>query len=232
MSEEVKLGIAVPSLGTWHADFGGCVTLMSAYFLTNPPTKPVGYHLMPKSMSHLPMLRTALAKGLIKRGCTHILWLDSDMTFPWDTANRLLAHDLPIVACNYVRKVYPYTPVSIGLDGKHCFSSDDKTGLEEVLQIGMGVMLTHASVFDDFPEPWFPMGWSDKMQSYIGEDVYFCHKQRKLKGNRVFVDHDLSKEVLHVGTFGYNNDSAEFLGNGSRDLQRPDDIDSQLLPSQ
>ena len=68
-------------------------------------------------------------------GATHVLWLDADMTFPPDTALRLLKHERDIVAANYVTRVAPSRPTA-RRDGQYV-SSIDATGLEQVDHVGM-----------------------------------------------------------------------------------------------
>lgn len=126
---------------------------------------------------------------------THILWLDADMTFPKDAALRLLKHEKEIVAANYATRVAPSRPTA-KRDGK-CISSLDATGLEAVDHVGMGVFLMCASVVADIPRPRF--WYSTETET---EDVYFCNLLRKA-GHDIWIDHDLSKEVGHMGQHTY-----------------------------
>jgi hypothetical protein len=48
---------------------------------------------------------------------------------------------------------------------------------------------------------------------YIGEDIYFC-KLAQANGMKVYVDHDLSKDVRHIGVMEFTHDHAE--------IDRPD----------
>jgi hypothetical protein len=211
VTERVKLGIAIPSGGMWQADFGMSYGNMLCRICTDDPIAPEwALHLANKGGSMLPVNRTWLVKEMQAREVTHILWLDDDMTFPVDTAHRLLAHGKSVVGCNASRKNPPYAPTAVGLDRKHCFTTAEKSGLEEVLHVGMAVMLTDIRVFRGLPEPWFPMSWSAEMQRYVGEDVFFCHLMRQ-RGIKVWVDHDLSKEVGHIGPHTYTTDLAEAI---------------------
>lgn len=145
----------------------------------------------------LPEMRNALARVAREQDATHILWLDSDMTFPPDTIERLLAHGEPIVGASYSQRKEPCKPVA-AKDGVWVYTEDDSTGLEEVDFVGMGVMLVETRVYDFIDEPWHMTAWSEKAGSIIGEDVYFCRKARAI-GAPTFIDHDLSKEVSHLG---------------------------------
>jgi len=43
---------------------------------------------------------------------------------------------------------------------------------------------------------------------YVGEDIYFC-KLAQAHGFKVWVDHDLSKDVKHIGKMEFTHDHAE-----------------------
>jgi hypothetical protein len=154
--------------------------------------------------SLLSMSRTRVLREAIDKGATHLLTLDSDMTFPPDTLSRLLAHDRDVVAANYVRKAIPGVPTAEAVGGRPMHSTADKTGLEEAAHAGMGCMLIRMAAVRDLPEPWFPIAWHPGMRAYVGEDVFFLRLLRQ-RGVRIWVDHDLSKEVMHVGPFEYAN---------------------------
>ena len=133
-------------------------------------------------------------------GATHVLWLDADMTFPPDAALRLLAHEKDIVAANYVTRVAPSRPTA-RRDGQ-CIWSGEATGLEAVDHVGMGVFLMRTSVVANIPRPRF--WYSTPTET---EDVFFCNRLREA-GHTIYIDHDLSREVGHVGTFTYRETRA------------------------
>jgi hypothetical protein len=128
-------------------------------------------------------------------GATHVLWLDADMTFPPDAALRLLAHGRDIVAANYMTRVAPSRPTA-RKDGQ-CVSSAEKSGLDAVDLVGMGVFLMKTSVVAEIPSPRF--WYSTPTET---EDVYFCSLLRAA-GHSIYIDHDLSKQVGHIGTHTY-----------------------------
>jgi hypothetical protein len=126
---------------------------------------------------------------------SHLLFIDSDMRFPEDTVDRLLAADKYIAAANCVMRTMPELWVA-RKDGVHV-SSVGKSGLEAVDTMGCGVMLIKMGVFDALSQPWFstPFNGSD----HTGEDVFFCQLARRA-GLSVWIDHDLSQMVRHTGT--------------------------------
>lgn len=151
--------------------------------------------------------RIDLARWATSSGASHIFWIDSDMRFPKDALQRLLAHDKPIVAANYPTRRIPVSSTAKNyIETKDIWQAVDtkpeSTGLEEVTGCGMGLMLTDARIFAKLDEPWFTFPWNQEKKMHHGEDIYFC-MNAKSKGFPTLIDHDLSKEVRHVGDFEY-----------------------------
>jgi len=161
--------------------------------------------------SMLPQSRETMVKMALRtEGATHVLFVDSDMTFPRDLLNRLLAHKKPVVGCNCTTRVSPIMPVAHDLHGKR-ISSIGKSGLEAVQQTGMAVMLISTEFVKRMRPPLFLMEWVPEYNAYCGEDVYFSAKVQDL-GERVYVDHDLSREVGHIGTRVCTHSMVESMG--------------------
>ena len=81
-------------------------------------------------------------------------------------------------------------------------SSKGKTGLERVGSTGLGCMLIETQVFKNIEQPWFPITWVKDSRDYKIEDGNFFEKV-EAAGIEVWVDHDLSQEVFHVGKYHY-----------------------------
>ena len=133
----------------------------------------------------------------IERNCTHVLFVDSDMQFPADTLMRLLKRGREFVGVNATTRGFPVQHVAHGLDGKRV-DSRKKHGLQKVQHVGLAVALIAVDVFKRMEPPLFMMEWIPDKRTYCGEDVYFCAKAQAV-GVDVYIDHDLSHEVLHVG---------------------------------
>lgn len=168
--------------------------------------------------------RTKAARIALENRASRILWLDDDMVFPVDTALRLMEHEVPVVAANYVmRKLNDdgsLTPVASHYTegGLVCerLQSAGQSGLVPCHNIGMGCMLTHRRVFEQIEFPWFGGKWFRKFQSPHGdakpvigvphwddwtftyEDTWFCERLRNA-GIPIKVDQDLSNVVGHPG---------------------------------
>ena len=153
--------------------------------------------------------RAELSLDAMREGCSHILFIDSDMRFPQDMISRLLEHDVDIVATNCARRRIPTGPTAQiykdNGDRELVWSMPDSTGLQEVGSVGMGVMLIKAEVFKALSEPWYETPWRTDKRGYIGEDVFFCNKARAA-GFKIWIDHDVSKEIGHIGTFEFKHD--------------------------
>ena len=172
--------------------------------------------------------REKLALEALKEGADYILWIDADMRFPKDTIERLIAHDKPIVGVNATTRSIPVrsTAKNLEIDFEkkenhwRAVSSKDKTGLEQVTAIGCGVMMVKKEVFEKTPRPWF---WFEMIpgEKLLGEDVYFCIKAHDA-GFDTWVDHGLSNEIGHVGSYTYGwHDILTDNKHEHNELQRP-----------
>lgn len=151
--------------------------------------------------------RNKMVEDALFEGADYILFIDADMRFPTDTLDRMLAHQKKIVAVNATTRSIPVKPTSktvqINEDGSIdwiAVSSKDKTGIEKVDAAGTGIMLIASEVFK-LEKPWFYFEQlpNDKL---LGEDVYFCIKAKDA-GIDTYIDHDLSREIGHIGSYTY-----------------------------
>lgn len=166
--------------------------------------------LIDKRTSNLPRSRQECLEDALMQECTHALFLDSDQTFPRDTAHRLMAWRKSIVACNIPVKTIPSFPTARVRGGTpfgqplYSNSKLNPMGLEKVWRVGTGIMLIDMSIIPKIKKPWFELRWSDKMQQFVGEDWYFVGKAEEA-GFDTHIDHDLSRHIGHVGNFQYTH---------------------------
>jgi hypothetical protein len=149
--------------------------------------------------------RERLAQQAVDLGSEYMLWLDSDMVFPATTAVRMLSHNEPIVAANYVRRQLPVKGVAyenIG-DWENPLSFDVQDDLVPVEGVGMGCFLMKTEIFTKIPKPWFDFGWTAASNDWLGEDMILCQKIAAL-GYSVKIDTVLSREISHLGTWAFN----------------------------
>lgn len=170
----------------------------------------VGWEIM--GGSNLAQQRQQLVSRALNLKATHILFWDSDIKAPADCIPRMLNHSAAMVVANYPTKEIVSRP-TVYLD------SDDHTGplwtkqgdtgvVRDVARCGLGLALIDAQTFWHIDLPWFhfePQG-----PEYVvigGEDHYFCDKVRA-KNIPIVCDHDLSKEIAHIGDWEYTNEWA------------------------
>ena len=200
--------ICVPALGSCAAGFAYSLARAMAHFATLPYAGEKKVDVTFVKSSHLPESRTRLVARAYELEASHILWLDSDMKFPADTINRPLNHNLAVVGANYPTKEMQARPTAYADDENYVgpvWTGERSEGVARVAACGMGVLLTDMRVFDALSPPFFafePQGPDFVKQ--LGEDIYFCRKLGEA-GIPVHIDHDLSKQVAHIGEFEYTN---------------------------
>lgn len=159
--------------------------------------------------------RERLAEEALKKNADYILWVDADMRFPKDALVRLLLRDKDMVGINYSKRGLPAEYVASkhidwesDEDSRKCFTRADSEGVEKVDALGLGLVLMRTHIFKRLASerPWF---WFEmKPYGHIGEDSYFCRLVGEA-GFDIYVDHDLSKECSHIGSFEYHPIHAE-----------------------
>jgi hypothetical protein len=200
VSEEIKVAVCIPAREMSHTWFAQSLALAMGYMGKNQPE--VDMRLYVNNGTILSEQRQALAKLALLDGADWTVWFDSDMRFPKDTIERLLAHAKPIVGANYPTRKMPAIEPTSFLDDENqtrVYTEKDSTGLQPVASTGFGCIAVHRKVFEAMPPPWFHIPWDEELQHYdCGEDIYFCRKARE-NGFEVLIDHDLSKSVFHIG---------------------------------
>lgn len=211
---ELKLLVAIPSTQTWEADFGMSLVFMSTYVSAHPVPGygRVAYQVQNKRGSILAHMRQTFVEQALKHGASHLLFIDSDQTFPRDTVHRLIAHNKQVVGANIATKVLPAQPTarnkSNDIHGDLVYTRPSSKGLEQVWRLGTGLMLIDMNIFkrEGMQQgPWFSQYWHEKLGAYVGEDWAFCERL-DAAGVKIWVDHDLSKEVGHIGKLTYGHD--------------------------
>lgn len=186
----MRLFIATPTYDTWQPEFGH--SLAWTMMMIASEVEAIFHRYALGTQIHV--LRNDLAEEALEVGATHILWTDADMKFKPEQVLSLISRKKDIVGVNYIRRQPPHTTVAIGLNDKYL---PPRTGLEEVIYSGMGLMLTSTDVFRKMPMPWFSQPQYEDSNDGIGEDVYFCKKAAD-NGFKIYVDHDASVGIGHV----------------------------------
>lgn len=198
-----KLAVLVPCRDMLHAGFSKCLVELVKLNTMNG----IDTHVVYDASTVLLTQRARLAAEAQAIGAEYMLWLDSDMIFPATTALRLLAHNEPVVACNYIRRQLPAKGVayeSIG-DWDNPLPFEPQDDLVPIEGIGMGCMLVKTSILQEIPKPWFEFHWTEESNDHLGEDMDFCMKMAEA-GYTVKVDTSLSMEMRHLGTWAFGPD--------------------------
>lgn len=196
----IKVCIAIPSPDMVHADAVSCWLMLQHYCLV----KGIRHGIVNSKCSLVEVGRNNLVAASQQINATHMLFLDSDMMFPPDTLERLLAHGKEIVGATYTKRRGPFDLTHRELDGGP--GQIGAPGLREISRIATGCLLIDLKVFDKLSKPYFPVKWSPEGEC-ISEDNVFCDRAREA-GYKVYLDVDLSHEVQHLGQYSYRLEDA------------------------
>jgi hypothetical protein len=198
MPNGLRLAIGGPTRDTVPAAFAVDLAQLYAHTSARGPWQTVTVGFLTATYIH--MGREYFLEASMKQGATHVLWLDTDMSVPPETAIRLAQHEQPIVACNYVTRD-GNRMFTARRDGRRIETTPESTGLETVDGVGFGVLLMRTDVMRTLARPWFRHGLNAR-DGDIGEDLMCCHALRAA-GYAIHIDHDLSKEIGHIGQHTY-----------------------------
>jgi len=142
-------------------------------------------------------MRDAFAKEAIEGGYSHILFIDSDMTFGADAYKTLLNDDKNVISGIFHKRAYPYTP-TIVKDGQ-IYIDYPENELFEVDTTGMAFTLIKISALKAVMEEF---GTCFKRAYPFGEDASFCLRWKEL-GKKLGKEHkvwcDSRVQVGHIG---------------------------------
>lgn len=207
---KLNLLIGIPSGDMWVRHFGMSLCNMMGHLMDTPVPGFREQRMQPyvTAGSILSRGRAKCVQEAKRQGCTHLLFTDTDQSFPRDTAHRLLQHGKDVVACNIATKQIPASPTARRraerLGGEPVYTDLDSPPLEEVWRVGTGVMLLDMRVFQKIGPDAFPILWKEELEDYQGEDWALCDALHAA-GFKIWIDHRLSDEVKHWGLYGYDH---------------------------
>ncbi len=208
MFDRIKIGICIPTAGLVRvemmASFYRVIRLLSEKTLW-PEAKEQGHVLLTQIGSMISTNREQMVKRAIDADCTHILFIDDDMTFEAKAFELLARRRLPIVGCNYRRRLPPGDFTALHLANPRgskgwVKTEKDSAGLEPVDYMGFGLCLIESRVFKEVPLPWFLPAYKEGV--YTTEDLPFFFHAREA-GFIAYVDQDASKYIGHIGSCDY-----------------------------
>jgi hypothetical protein len=206
-----KVGLCISSAGYCKPGFTLSLSTLTPFLAQTyvlPGLSEQNFSLRIAESSSVCDNRHLLVRDALADGCTHICFIDDDMVFPRDAVHKLARWRQPVVAVNYRKRVpngafvatkpYPNGPTPY----QQVVTSERTASLEEVTGLGFGLCLIEARVFQQLPQPWFEFRWDASSEVHIGEDIVFCQACID-HGIPLYIDHELSREIVHLGTFPY-----------------------------
>lgn len=156
---------------------------------------PFEYNCFFQEGSVLHQNRERLAQKAADGGFTHLLFVDSDMTFEPDAILKLLAREKDIIGTHYNCRALPLkTTVELKA------GQTELKELDTCNALGAGFLLIKTEVFKKLSHPWFFWEVNEKGETTLGEDHWFCKKAREA-GYEIFVD--ISIPIGHEGSYVY-----------------------------
>ena len=189
-----KVLIAIPS--------GDTMPVMTVSCIMNLEKEPQDeFRIMTGSLVY--NARTYLVNEAIAEGFTHVMFIDSDMTFPSDTLNRLIERDKEVVTCICFGRVFPFAPCAYTRVRKGNKKKSGtripievKNDMPDLFQVdgcGSAMILIKTEVFkrmlDEIGE-WYEPKWN------LGEDLAFTER---LKALNIPIWCDSTIQIGHIG---------------------------------
>lgn len=194
--------VGVPSGDDVKANFSMAGMAMSYY--CGLAKIPLAFISQKGSM--LPKNRNTLVDEAIALNCTHLLQIDSDVTFPPHALARLLFHKKAFVGATYARRSLPHDNLAVPLNRE---ANHHASGLLPVDRLPTGFLLIDLDVLkaSNIKKPYFRFPTTEESAAFPhgridGEDYYLCDAVRAA-GETVWLDVDLSFDLVHWGEAGW-----------------------------
>lgn len=143
--------------------------------------------------------RDLICKAAVEGNYDFVIMVDDDMNGPLDWMERLLAHDVDIVAPLAFTRLGQHSPVCYGMIHKfvqgmgfqpvksHFILNYPRNTLFECAAVGFGGVCIKVDILKRLPPPWF-FTMKDDGTRGTGEDVWFCRLMAEKAEARVFCD--------------------------------------------
>ena len=174
----MKLMVAVPTTDYVHAEFVRCLGQMCIELAENGTE----VDLQVQSGTLVYIARNRLARKAIDRGFTHVLWLDSDMTFSPNIVDDLLFCGKEMVCGAFVSRRPQYSPCvysDISDPGNMVPVKNFGTEPFRVDGCGFAAVLTETQLLKDV---WTKFDTCFRPTEKYGEDLAFCDRVKQIGG--------------------------------------------------
>lgn len=148
MNRKIRVAICIPSNDEWKANTALCLASM----MHGLASLPIAVALMNRKGSMVGDQRNELVRSALDLKVDYILWIDSDMMFPSDTLQRLIAREKTIVGGTYNKRVPPYETLGHMKGDERDVSGG---GLLQADYIPGGMTLVHTDVYRTLAYPWY-----------------------------------------------------------------------------
>lgn len=198
----MKVAVCIPSGDLCHVDFTMSLCSAMAHVVRN--RRDIHCLIVNEKQTILEVGRHRLVCMAIGLKAEYILWVDTDMVFPYDTISRLVDSGKDIIGLQAIMRAPPHASNTYDFDRKEILY---ETGTKEVKYIGTGLLLTRTAVFEKIGMPYFKVTYQEDTEPHwFGEDLNFCDRARAA-GYKIYCHCDLSKQLYHIGTkkYGYED---------------------------
>lgn len=202
MSEYKKVVISVPSGGFVRVETMASLVHMLA-------ETPIQYGMHTPMSCYIHLNREKSVEYALQVDADYILFVDGDMTFPTDAANKLLALNVDIAGASYNYREAPRRSI-VKLDEMYDAEYTVPDSVTErpiplnmiphpfrCAHAGTGFMLIKMDVFKAIPRPWFFFEPDIDEKGPVGEDVWFCELARK-NGFDIWIEPSI--QMGHIGS--------------------------------
>ena len=198
----VKLAICIPARDMMHTATSFC--LFNLAQVLNKLGIDSKLFISPGTL--IANQRHELVKSAKEWTATHVMFIDSDITFEPIHVLRLLDFDEPIVGAAYSKRVEPLIVTAwTEIDNWDSWVDpiEQTQSHIKIQAMGLGFCLIKMSVFDELTLPWFQLGFYNG--HYTGEDIEFF---RKCNDNNIDIWLDVATtcELGHIGVKNYKVD--------------------------
>ena len=204
----MKLMIAVPTTDYVNADF-----IKSLFELTEELNrKRIYYKVEIQAGTLVYFARNKLACKAVNEKFTHVLWLDSDMTFKSQILDDLMDCGKEMVCGAFVSRRPPYAPCVYSSIEKGKVKKVDNFGTRpfRVDGCGFACVLTETQLISDVQQKFGADVFTPT--DYYGEDLAFCWRVKQI-GREIWCEPTvrpghIAHVPIHAGEhlFGGNNE--------------------------
>ena len=203
ISPDVRLMIAIPTLGSIHTDLVARLLTWQSQFPPNQIALYLTKHLAPVDRARNAIVQQFLNQRLKDQPLTHLLMIDSDTVPQPDAIKRLLSHDLPFVSgmtpiANRNKETGAleffdncFESVTRDGEGVRTNIAHRNTGLKTINRCGAACLLVKREVFEALNPPYFQFELDETGTKHTrSEDIRFCDDV-KAAGYTLYADTDV-----------------------------------------